>query len=150
MMTVQVKGLAELSRDMRALGPKISLRALRSALGAGAKVVKQDIVARVPVKTGRLQRAVYVKRMNKPNPFMERFIVGIRSGKAMQKRDLDAWYWKFFEFGTKERFHKNGKSVGSIAKRSFVVPAFETKKEQALARIKEVLTRKIAQIVREK
>lgn len=146
MMTVEVKGLSELSRDMKALGPKIALKALRGALVAGAGVVKKDVIARVPVKTGTLKKAVYIKRMTKQNPFAERVIVGIRHGRGTWKKkdgqvdkSNDAFYWKFLEFGTK-----------FISRQNFVVNSFESKKDQALTKIKEVLTRKIAQIVREK
>lgn len=158
MITAQVQGWGELSRSMKALGPKIALRAIRSALGSGAKVVKNEAISRAPVKTGRIKRAIYVKRLNKPNPLAERFILGVRHGRETWKKSeggfdtsYDAWYWRFLEFGTKERYHKKtGKYVGIIQRKSFIQTAFDSKKEAALAKIKEVLTRKVAQIVREK
>lgn len=136
MVSVQVMGLKEVEKKMRSLGPDIARKALRGALAAGAKVIKQDVIARAPVDTGRVRRAVYVKRMTKTGPLKENFIVGVRNGKELQKRDLDAWYWKFSEFGTK-----------FMSRQSFVAPAFESKKNAALDRIREVLIRKISQIV---
>jgi HK97 gp10 family phage protein len=146
MITAQVQGWAELSRSMKALGPKIALRGIRSALGSGAKVVKQAAMSMAPQDTGRLRSAIYVKRLSKPNPLAERFILGVRHGRGTWKKlgngfdkSKDAFYWKFHEFGTKY-----------MPAHPFIVPAFEAKKEAALAKIKEVLTRKVAQIVREK
>lgn len=158
MITAQVQGWAELSRSMKALGPKIALRGIRSALWSGAKVVKQAAMTMAPEDTGRLKKAIYVKRLSKPNPLAERFILGVRHGRGTWKKlangfdtSRDAWYWRFSEFGTAERHHKKtGKYVGKAKRQSFIVPAFEANKEKALARIKEVLTRKVAQIVREK
>lgn len=136
-LTVQVIGLQELERKLKALGPTIARKSLRSALVAGAKLVKKEAIALAPEKTGRLRRAMYVKKMNKPNPFAENVIVGVRHGKKMSRRDLDAYYWTFHEFGTKfiEGVH-------------FITRAFEATKEQALDKFKEVLTENIKKLVR--
>lgn len=144
MIDIQVQGLAELERKMLALGPKIGLKALRSALASGAQVIKRDAMIRVPMKTGRLKRALYIKRLSKPNPFQERFIFGARHGKKMRKRNLDAYYWGFIEFGHKDR------SGNAVNPRPFIVPAFASKKEAALDRIKVVLRNKIQQFAKEK
>lgn len=136
MASVEIMGLRELEKKMRSLGPDIARKALRGALVSGARVIKKDVIARAPVDTGRTKRAVFVKRMSKTGPLKENYIIGVRNGKEMQKRDLDAWYWKFSEFGTK-----------FMNRRSFVAPAFESKKMAAYERIKETLARKISQIV---
>jgi HK97 gp10 family phage protein len=143
MMTAKVTGLAELERKMIALGPKIALKALRGALVSGASQIKQDAIARAPRATGRLKRAILIKRMNKSNPFSERVIVGVRHGKKEQKRDRDAYYWGFIEFGFKDRSGKQ------IAGKSFIRSAFESKKEKALDRIKAYLQKKISQFAGE-
>ena len=131
-MSAQVTGLKELEKKLIELGPKIGRQALKSALVAGASVVKKEAQLMAPAKTGRLRRAMYIKRMSKPNPFKENVIFGVRHGKKMSKRDLDAYYWSFLEFGTK-----------FIKKISFVQRAFETSKERALQKIKQVLADKI-------
>lgn len=149
-VSVQVIGLQELERKLKALGPTIARKSLRSALVAGAKLVKNEAIGLAPQKTGRLRRAMYVKKMNKPNPFAENVIVGVRHGKKMSKRDLDAWYWTFSEFGTKERVQKKtGRKTGLVAGIHFITRAFEATKAQALATFKEVLTGNIKKLVRD-
>ncbi len=137
-LTVEITGLKELERKMIALGPKISRKALKSALVAGAKVIQEVAQQRAPVKSGRLRRAMYVKRINKPNPYAENVIFGVRHGSKMQKRDLDAYYWSFLEFGTKY-----------IKAMAFVRNAFKIAKLRAVERVKEVLTKKITALARE-
>jgi HK97 gp10 family phage protein len=153
-VSVEIQGLKELERKLIAMGPKVGLKAMRSALVSGAQVIKKDAISRVPVKTGTLKRAVLVKRLTKTNPFKENVIVGVRHGKKYQskdsKRNRDAFYWTWIEFGTKERYHKKtGKSVGSTPKQEFIRPAFEAKKNSAMTRIVDVLKRKIAQYAKE-
>ncbi len=137
-MTVQMTGLKELERKMVALGPKIGRKALKGALVAGAKIIKKEAQMLAPIKIGRLRKAMYIKTMSKPNPFKENVIFGVRHGKKMQKRGLDAYYWTFLEFGTK-----------FIVKLSFVQIAFQKTRVKVLAKFKEVLAVKISKLVRE-
>ena len=146
MMSINVQGLKELEKKMIELGPKIAKKALKSALVAGAQVVKKEIMATAPVDKGNLRKATYIKKMSKPNPFVENVIVGIRNGrKTWKKKDGkfdksgDAFYWKFLEFGTK--FIKGTK---------FVQNSFQAKKLLAMDKIKQVLTKKISDVVKEK
>jgi len=138
MSDVQIIGLKELEKKMVELGPKIGRRALKSALVAGAKEIKREAQLLAPGKTGRLRKAMYVKTMSKPNPFKENVIFGVRHGRKMSKRDLDAYYWTFLEFGTK-----------FIKKVSFVQLAFQKAQGRALGIFKEVLANKISKLVKE-
>lgn len=142
-ISVEIQGLRELERKLIAMGPKVGLKAMRSALVSGAQVVKRDVLERVPVKTGRLRRSVLIKRLAKLNPFSEKVIIGVRHGKKQQKFDRDAYYWTWIEFGFKNR---SGKPVSP---QPFIRPAFEAKKNQALSRIMDVLKKKIAQYAKE-
>jgi HK97 gp10 family phage protein len=137
-VSVQITGLKELEKKMINLGPKIGRKALKGALVAGAKVIKKEAQMLVPIKTGRLRRAMYIKTMSKPNPFKENVIFGVRHGKKMSKRDLDAYYWTFLEFGTK-----------FIKKVTFIQKAFQNKQTKALEKFKEVLANKISLLVKE-
>ena len=137
-VTVKIEGLKELERKMIALGPKISRQALKSALVAGAIVIKKEAQLMAPSKTGRLRRAMYIKKMGKPNPFAENVIFGVRHGRKRSKRDLDAYYWSFLEFGTK-----------FIKQMSFVRNAFQKAQRPALEKIKEVLAQKISKLVKQ-
>lgn len=137
-ITVHITGLKELEKKMIELGPKIGRKALKSALVAGGAVIRQEARALAPAKTGRLRRAMFIKSMTKPNPFKENVIFGVRHGKKMSKRDLDAYYWTWQNFGTK-----------FIKKISFIEIAFQKTQMRALEKIKAVLTRKISALVRE-
>ena len=142
-ISVEIQGLRELERKLIALGPKVGLKAMRSALVSGAQVIKRDAMERVPVKTGRLRRALLIKRLAKLNPFSEKVIIGVRHGKKQQKSDRDAYYWSWIEFGFKNRA---GKPVNP---QSFIRPAFEAKKNSAMNRIVDVLKKKISQYAKE-
>ncbi len=159
--TIQVLGLTELKKKMLTLSFKINRQALKSALVAGAKEIKKEAISMAPVKTGRMRNAIYVKKMGKPNPFQENVIVGVRSGKKLQKRNLDAFYWKFIEFGHLTRPKgkartKNGRisaitdGAKMIPAHPFVRPAFESAKGRAIERFKTVLSDFISKIVKEK
>jgi HK97 gp10 family phage protein len=136
--TVQIIGLKELEKKMIELGPKIGRKALKGALVAGAKIIKKEAQMLAPINTGRLRRAMYIKRMSKPNSFKENVIFGVRHGRKMSKRDLDAYYWTFLEFGTK-----------FIKKISFIQVAFQKAQRKALEKFKDVLANKISQLVKE-
>ncbi len=138
MVIVKITGLKELEKKMLALGPKIGRKALKGALVAGAKEIKKEARALAPMKTGRLRRAMYIKTMSKPNPFKENVIFGVRHGRKMSKKDLDAYYWTFLEFGTK-----------FIKKMSFVQIAFQRAQKKALDKFKETLAKKISQLSQE-
>ena len=137
--SIKVEGLQELEKKMIALGPKIGRKALKGALVAGAVVIREEAKRLAPALTGRLRKAMYVKKMSKPNPYKENVIFGVRHGRKMSKKDLDAYYWSWLEFGTK-----------FIKKMSFVEIAFKNKVNEALERIKVVLTKKIILLAKEK
>lgn len=57
---VQVKGLKELDKFLQQLPAKVEKNILRSALRAGANVVKEEAKARVPVDSGLLRDGLKV------------------------------------------------------------------------------------------
>jgi HK97 gp10 family phage protein len=155
MMTVQITGLAELERKLIALGPKIATKAMRTALVSGAQVIKREAILRAPLPG--IKRSIFLKSL-KMTPFAMNLIIGVRKGIKLWKKDKetgqidksrDAFYWHWFEFGTKERYQKKGRNTGHIQKQAFIIPAFEAKKELASAKIVSVLKNKISQFTRE-
>lgn len=130
---IKVDGLAELDRKLRALGPDIARKGLRSAVGAGARVILNQAKARAPVDTGTLRRALYMKQIREESSdSRQTFFVSVRSGKKEQKKNRDAWYWRLVEFGTEK-----------MSAQPFLRPAFEAAKLQALERIKAKLAERI-------
>jgi HK97 gp10 family phage protein len=137
-MSVSITGFKELEKKMKSMDPKLRRSALKKALTAGASVVRKEASLLAPSKTGRLRRAMYIKKMGKPNPYKEDVIFGVRHGAKMSKKDMDAFYWKFLEFGTKH-----------IKRMSFVEKAFKNTRERALIRIKTVLAKQISLICKQ-
>lgn len=136
MVSIQVTGLKELEKKLKELGPKIARRALKGALIAGAREVRQEARSLAPEATGRLKKAMYIKAL-KPNPFKQNVIFGVRHGKKLQKKDMDAYYWTFQEFGTK--------FVKAV---HFVEEAFKRSRERAAAKFKSALATNISKIVK--
>ena len=74
-------------------------KALQGALAKAARPILASARQLAPVKTGRLRSAIYSKRSRFSTPGFERRIIGVRRGKKAQKKDRDAYYWKWIEFG---------------------------------------------------
>jgi HK97 gp10 family phage protein len=135
-VTLRVDGLSDLQEKLRQLGPRLSRNGLRSAVNAGAQVIRREVKARAPSDTGTMQRAIYVKQIReKSSDVQQTFFVGVRSGKRFQKKGLDAYYWRYVEFGTRK-----------MAARPFIRPAFEAKKSAAVEAIKAKLAERIEKL----
>jgi HK97 gp10 family phage protein len=132
-VTMRVAGLKELADRMRALGPDINRKVLRSAVGAAAGLIRDQAKATNPDDTGRTDRALYAKFIKeKSSNHQVTYYVGVRSGKGERKKDRDAWYWRFIEFGT-----------AKLAARPFLRPAFESQKQKALDLIAARIARRL-------
>lgn len=139
-VTVKIEGLKELADKLQSFGPKLARNGLRAAVNAGAEVVRKDVQARVPVDTGVMRKAVYKKQIREESgDTRQTFYVGVRSGKKYQKKNQDAFYWRFLEFGT-----------AKLQARPFIRPAFETKKKEAVERIKSKLAERIEKLAKER
>ena len=134
MITVtKIEGLAELRQKLLTLPKELQKGPLRSAVSAGAKVIQDKAKALAAEDTGTLKRAIYRTRSRSmSSAVQETAIVGVRYGKRFRRRNLDAWYWRFLEFGTSK-----------MAARPFLRPAFDTSKEKAV----EVLKAKLLQAI---
>lgn len=139
-MGIHVDGLAELERKMKGLPLKVARNALRSAVRAGASIVRKDAMKRAPVGTGRLKkRGIVISRQRDKSPrFRETFVVRIRAGKKERSKDRDAFYWFFFEFGTIK-----------MPAQPFLRPAFESKKYEALTAMAAKLGERIQKFARQ-
>lgn len=139
-VSMQVFGLDELSKKLKEMPIKLAKNGLRAAVNAGAEVIRKDAVARVPVLTGRLKKAIYKKQIREQsNNVQQTFFVGARNGKKYRKANKDAYYWRFLEFGTSK-----------MAAKPFLRPAFDTKKTQAVDAIAKKLKERIEKYAGEK
>jgi HK97 gp10 family phage protein len=163
----KVEGLDELAAALEQLPQDLADRALRQATAAGAALIREEAKARAPRDTGKLISATYITRDRGQSGDGNREIyhVGVRAGKRAQRigrkrLNLDAFYWKFIEFGHFVRARGDSvRGVGRTIKRAiartingppryisgkpFLRPALESKRLDVVERIKTVLAARI-------
>lgn len=104
--------LPDFHRQILELRADLQGKSLRGAASAAANVlaksVRDQIGAKGLVRTGVMQRSVYVSRTRRPTgPGVARYFVSIRQGKKaktvkrgkMKGAVLDAYYWRWVEAG---------------------------------------------------
>lgn len=144
-----VKGLSELTARLRALPDKLKKRALRVAVQAGAKIIRDEARRNFrslwEVRTGRLLKNIVMKFIaeksrNERVTFyvlvkkVTRTYASNRANRSMRRAgqnyqaEGNAYYWRFLEFGT-----------AYIRAQPFMRPAFESKSQEAIDAIASVL-----------
>lgn len=138
-------GFRELAAALRELGPRIAKNTLRRSVSAGAQVIRDDAKARAPVDTGEMRKDIKIKReRDVRGETSAKYSVFVLSGKKSRMSgrarnvDKDSFFWKFLEFGTSK-----------MAAKSFMRPAFEANKEEAVKIIGEKLDEGIQKAARE-
>jgi len=160
----KVEGLDELAKALEELPQDLAERALRQATAAGAAIVRDEARARAPRDTGKMIAAAFVKKDGgQTDDVRAVYHVGIRAGKrarslGKKKLNLDAFYWKFVEFGhftrhagskrsdsTLKRAAKRAlaKGVRFVSGRPFLRPALEMKQAEVIEKIRSVLEARI-------
>lgn len=116
---------AEAMKDSRAENNKV----LRDATRAGAEVLKDEVIARAPVRTGKLKKNVVVvtqKSRRRGEICSGVHIRGVnpRTGNSdntmKANNPRNAFYWRFVELGT-----------ANMPAHPFVRPAYDTREEEA-------------------
>ncbi len=166
-VTVRVEGLQELAEALTQIIPRnMQGNALQAALAAGARPIVAEAKALAPVDTGTLRRAIYSFRNSDSTPENQIRSIGVRSGRRYQakgkRKNQDAYYWKWVEFGhrigtrktgylkkTNRPQGKGGTSSGMVPARPFLRPAFESEKNQALDSIVDGLRDALAKGIKE-
>lgn len=115
--TLNLSGFKELADGLRQLPENVGKNYLRSAVGAGAAVVRNEArlnAQRIRV-TGRLARSIYSKQIRElSDNTKQTYYVGARQGKKYQKvgkkgLSQDAYYARFVELGHFTRPSTGGK-----------------------------------------
>jgi HK97 gp10 family phage protein len=96
-----VSGLSELNQKLRTLPEKVEKKALRSAVSAGAKVIRDDARSRIHSKKGNLVEGI-------------RFTTSVKLGQGLAVSRIfvskkKAFYGRFVEFGTLPHVIKGGR-----------------------------------------
>lgn len=139
---VRVEGLQELQRRMQALSADMGEKIAFGAVLAGANLIKKEAISLAPVSDkssqiegvkvdpGNLKRNIVNKRVPKGQRQMTaEYIVTVR-GKA--KNAYASRYGAIVEFGSVDR-----------GPQPFMRPAFEHEKGFAVAKIREILLKRI-------
>ncbi|HJV73167.1 MAG TPA: HK97-gp10 family putative phage morphogenesis protein [Noviherbaspirillum sp.] len=142
---MHLSGFRELAAAMRELPERVARNTLRRATSSAAAIIRNEARAKAPVDTGEMRRDIQIKRERDTKGEMSaKYSVFVRSGKKSRlsgkSRDVqkDSYYWRFVEFGT-----------AKMAAQPFMRPAFETKKEAAVAQIGAALDAGIQKAARE-
>jgi len=145
--STRIDGLRELNEALKQLPANVAKNVLRGATNAGAAVIRAEAKQRAPVYTGSListdhpppgtlKKSIVQRQVRELSSQVQQTIhIGVRSGKALKDkagRSLDAYYWRFVEFGTSK-----------MAARPFLRPAFEAKKLAAIEAIKKYMAERI-------
>lgn len=121
-----ILGLRGLDKALRALEPKLARQQLGNAVAAGARVVRDEAKARVPIETGLLKESIVVRR---PRGTLGQAVVGFLSPVSRRAH--------LTEFGTSR----------SRAK-PFMRPALDTKADAAIRKIADTLRRGLDRLAR--
>ena len=129
---MHIKGLDELKKALRALPDKLRRQALRNALAAGGRVVRDEAKALAPVLQKPIVRKATGKTLRKPGTLRDAIRVrtskqarkagnvGVfvnvqpptkKSGKRGADSPDDPYYWRWLEFGRSGRGGRSGAGV---------------------------------------
>lgn len=111
--TQEIKGFDELAAKLRAIAPTLRKQALRNALAAGGRLVRDEARRNTPIlarptsyRTPGLVRKAFSVRTSKEARRAGNVgvFVNVRratAGSLGAKSRLDPYYWRFLEFGTR-------------------------------------------------
>jgi HK97 gp10 family phage protein len=140
---VEIEGDEELIRKLNGMSKGFRSKALLHAVTQGAEIVEREAKARAPVrkggKGGTLRRSITTVKLKSASK-LAKVAVSWRKGKASRTA---AFYGIMLEKGTRSRRRKDGARTGTGPARPFLIPAFESKREQVAREIKVQLTRLI-------
>jgi len=127
-----INGEAELTAALKSLEPKIAKRLMTKAMRPAAQIIRHEIQARSPIKSGQLKRSFKIRAMPRSR---KRFGIEIRS----EEKDFKGTFITAFqEYGTSK-----------MPARPFMQPAFEATKDQAHAKLVEGLKQLVDEAVNE-
>lgn len=144
--SLDFSGLNDIAKDLEALSRAENNKVLRDATRAGAEVLKEEVIARAPVRTGKLKKNVVVvtqksRRRGEISSGVHIRGVNPRTGNSDNtmkaknpKNPRNAFYWRFVEMGTV-----------NMPPHPFIRPAFDVRQEQAT----EVAIRRMNQAIDE-
>ena len=144
---IKIEGLDELKRELSQFPEQLQKKALDKAVRAGSKIIVAAARQKAPVRANEWEG---IKYPNPPGTLKK----GIKAEKARRmpayfRRDIigfspSAWYGALVERGHK--IVRGDKTVGHVAAKPFLRPAFDENLEKTLNAMKEALGKAIGDI----
>lgn len=138
----KVQGREKVMARLRAIVPAAE-RELAAAQLEAAKDLAAKIRQRAP-GDGEYQRSIQGDRLSARAS-------GLVVGKGLKGRTKDRnatgvfaeYIWRFLEYGTKERFHRNGKSVGKGPRMPHIFPTYRAQKKAIRRKVANAVNRAV-------
>ena len=130
---------------------------LRSAANAGATVMKNEVIARAPVRKGILADSIYQKHIDElSSDDRHVYYISWRKGR---KTGQGAYYGAWVEYGhwyvpskvegiTWKAHRANAKAI-FVAAHPFIRPAYESKKGEVLRVMQDKLAEHAGRVIKE-
>lgn len=137
---VVITGMIELDRMLKQMPTELNHRILGAANAAAAKPLVAAAQSIAPIgKTGNLKKSIGAVKIaiSKANE------IGTVHVGPRRKGGYRGNHGHLVEFGTAQRFHKSGKSVGVMPKKPFMSPALDRTKDQIENTRKEFIAIKL-------
>jgi len=145
---VDIEGDEELIRKLNKMSKGFRSKALLHAVTQGGEIVEREAKARAPVRKGggggTLRESITTVKLKSASKLAK---VGV-SWRTSKSSRFPAFYGIMLEKGTKPRSRKDGVSTGTGPKRSFLIPAFDSKREAVAREIKVQLSLLIREAVK--
>lgn len=159
MTNIKVTGLAELQKFLDEFPAKMEANVMRGALRAGAKPIKEAVLANIPVgPTNERNKRVYkgyegalrdsVRISGRINNKKGQVSVSVKAGGKVRKTGADVFYAHMVEFGTRPHsLAKDGKGQinhpGTLP-RPFMRPAIDSESVSAVIAAGEYIKKRLA------
>lgn len=142
-ITVDVQGVEEVERKIKSLLSAVDSSDVEKVMIGAARIIQKDAKSRINPKRGQgnLKRAIVAKRSKaRGNMF--------RAAFAAVDRKKKAYHAHLYEFGTKHRYHKGGKSVGKMPAKPFFWSAVQDNKGQVEREVTQGLAKLVGRAVK--
>ncbi|WP_022699301.1 HK97-gp10 family putative phage morphogenesis protein [Euryhalocaulis caribicus] len=130
---IAISGASEIADALEKFPEFVERRLLSNALAAGGRVIAKDARMRVKIDDGDLKRSIKVKADRR-----DRTLVAVGAARPLGN------HAHLVEFGTGERFKKDGRSTGAMPAAPFLRPAADAKAGEAVRKIADNLGKGIA------
>jgi len=139
----KITGGPEIQKALKELPKKLQRRALVHAFRTGAKIVKDDAALRALKVSPDFASSLVVARPNKKRRANNEVVVVIAHKRSHSRLA------HIFEFGTANRYQKNGRFTGRIIATPYLRPALDARSNEAIQSIASILKENVEIIARQ-